>query len=102
MVKYRLYNNRKLVTWSNKRCKVCGKFISKHSKIYCKIHGYLNKLKLNKKYYKKRYYNDEEYRKELIKRNSEIRRKSLIMQEYIKTRNFVYRRINKLKVGDIF
>jgi len=102
---YHKYNPKlkrwELECWMNKRCKKCGKFLKKKSRLYCSKHSYLNKLKNNRKFRKKKYYNNEEYRLKEIQRSSEVRRKSSIMQEYIKLRNFVCWHIKDIEVGDI-
>lgn len=37
-----------LVSWIDKRCKRCGKFIKKHSRMYCPKCSYFNQLRINR------------------------------------------------------
>lgn len=39
----RYYNTNKLESWTQNHCKVCGRFLSRFERLYCKIHRNLGR-----------------------------------------------------------
>lgn len=37
-----------LLSWIQRQCIICGRFLDKRSKLYCKRHGYVSKIRSNK------------------------------------------------------
>jgi hypothetical protein len=74
---FRVYKNNRLVTWIQRRCRDCKRFLNKEQKVYCSLCS------------KKR------------ERHSK-RKKTEGTRFYKATWTAVYRHANQLNVGDIF
>jgi hypothetical protein len=79
---YRVFrtNNKGLVSWSQRRCKACGKFLSKRQKLYCEAHGvgskaYLASHKEEYHIYNKKY--RETHHEQEIERHTKNNRKRI-------------------------
>ena len=82
MQKTRLYSNNKLISWTQRQCEKCQRFLSKREEKYCKSCYYKMYLLKEKEYYhsskgkevKKRCYNkhlikNRKYGREYYRRN---------------------------------
>lgn len=78
---YRVYNNGLgLVSWSQRKCKTCGKFLSKRQKLYCNEHGVGTKTYLTTHREQYHAYNKdyrETHHEQEIERHSENKRKRI-------------------------
>jgi hypothetical protein len=66
--KFRKHRYSRLLTWMDKHCRGCGKFIKLHQRMYCSKCSHLNKLRINQKYRSRKYHSDLNYRKREIER----------------------------------
>ncbi len=100
-----LGGKQELTTWIQRRCKLCGKFLSKFQRIYCSICG--NKENQQKRNYAK----NKDKRREASKNwrlNNPKKRKisqfnyfrSKNWKEYNRLRKKVLNHANEFKIGD--
>jgi hypothetical protein len=93
---YRVYGSyNKLLSWSDRHCFICGKFLNKRQHKYCKLHGSSKELDKRRNLTKKRKLLHYLHNLKYMKSSKEYKL-------YHKTYSFVRNNIEKLNIGDIF